>query len=1178
LGIAVVDQSVLERAVTDSTFGPRRWFEGDYGQEQNLDGITQRDLLNLDPAKIDNDLQLVAEVLAGNGVFFNDAGYTADAARQIFAAAGAQSVRPVVEALDQHYLQTHEYPRDDASFQRIVGDSFARILDPWLRPFYTRFSIERENAVLKFISSGPDKKPGTPDDFTVLTVKRKWFVDNESKMRDLLGHSIDYPASPEQFIGLIETAGIHFDELRDPWGSAMRVKVVHLRRSRAISIVSAGPDRTFGTHDDFTVAEFDGSFFSAMEAKIDGILKSAPEIPATAEAFRALLLESGVDLDSLRDPWGHRYYPAVRAEESFTDDLQIYTTRMLEIRSTGADGIKGDYGDFAVATCSRILKTTPIPQVKEGSLARPNGTGIVLGVVSDPVGAAVADARVKLNDLYTNDSYTRQTDQNGKFVFSGLPAGKYWLYCEAQGFRRSEIRDVPVADAQMFRADVMLSVGQTTQTVTVEAAAVPMKTTAAKAIPQVVASTALSTPRVRQYFPETLYWQPELVTDSAGHASVRVKLADSVTTWHVAVIGSTLDGRIAEGSTDIRAFQPFQVDLDVPKVLTAGDEISLPMPVRNYLEKEQKVVVSAKLAPELRMIEPIRQPGVVTPSSSANAVLTLRAEGPVKAAPVRVTAVGGSASDAIEKPVGIHPDGERRATAVNAIVESGRPLSLTVPADAIAGGIQGEVKIYPSLLARILESMEVLLERPWGCGEQTISSTYPNLLLLKALKEAGLTDEPLAARAMKNLQAGYQRLLRYQDSGGGFTYWGRGDADVALTAYALTFLDDASAFIPVDEDRVTQARQWLAKQNAAEVAANALRMHALAHTHLKDSTDLDRQLGELARKAAEFGDPYSMAAYALAAMEANKPELAGPVVEQLGRMAQDERGAAYWALRANTPYHGWGRSGQVETTALVVSALARWRKAGHGDAALNTLIDRGALFLLQNAEAGGAWGTSQATTRALMALLESWTSDNSAKAAQVEIRVNGVSGGMVLLPAGRAARAPLRLDISRLLRPGANEITLTGFESRAQQVQLTAAWYQPWGPKRPAKDLDIQVRYNTLTAAINDPVICDVTISRPSFRGYGMMIAEVGLPPGAEVDRGVLEDLIDDPNNGVDSYEVEPDHVTFYVWPRAADVKFHFMFRPRYSMKALAAQSVLYDYYNPDARVVLPPEHFLVGQ
>ena len=283
----------------------------------------------------------------------------------------------------------------------------------------------------------------------------------------------------------------------------------------------------------------------------------------------------------------------------------------------------------------------------------------------------------------------------------------------------------------------MLQVGTVAASVEVQAQVMALQTESGEVSALVSAAsipnTALSTPRVREYFPETLYWQPELITDPAGRATVRVKLADSVTTWHVAVIGSTLDGRIAEASADIRAFQPFLVDLDVPPVLTVGDELSLPVPVRNYTERAQKVAVAAKLAPELRLLEAVRQPGAVAPSSSANATLTLRAEAAAKSAPVRVTAVGGSASDAIEKTAAIHPDGERRAVAINSVVESGQALTLAVAANAIAGSIRGEVKIYQSLLARILESIEALLQAPHGCAEQVISSSYPNLLLLQAL-------------------------------------------------------------------------------------------------------------------------------------------------------------------------------------------------------------------------------------------------------------------------------------------------------------------------------------------------------------------------------------------------------------------------------------------------------------
>ncbi|HSU57985.1 MAG TPA: hypothetical protein VLI55_01625 [Bryobacteraceae bacterium] len=57
----------------------------------------------------------------------------------------------------------------------------------------------------------------------------------------------------------------------------------------------------------------------------------------------------------------------------------------------------------------------------------------------------------------------------------------------------------------------------------------------------------------------------------------------------------------------------------------------------------------------------------------------------------------------------------------------------------------------------------------------------------------------------------------------------------------------------------------------------------------------------------------------------------------------------------------------------------------------------------------------------------------------------------------------------------------------------------------------------------------------------------------------------------IDSFEIAPDHVVIYVWPQAAGAHFRFGFRPRFAMRAKAAQSMLYDYYNPDERAVIRP-------
>jgi hypothetical protein len=91
-----------------------------------------------------------------------------------------------------------------------------------------------------------------------------------------------------------------------------------------------------------------------------------------------------------------------------------------------------------------------------------------------------------------------------------------------------------------------------------------------------------------------------------------------------------------------------------------------------------------------------------------------------------------------------------------------------------------------------------------------------------------------------------------------------------------------------------------------------------------------------------------------------------------------------------------------------------------------------------------------------------------------------------------------------------------------------------------------------------------------------MLLGEIGLPPGAEVDRASLDRAMESSGWTFERYDVLPDRLLVYLWPTAGGSKFTFSFRPRYGIGAQTTRSVLYDYYNPEARVVLPPTLFTV--
>jgi uncharacterized protein YfaS (alpha-2-macroglobulin family) len=159
---------------------------------------------------------------------------------------------------------------------------------------------------------------------------------------------------------------------------------------------------------------------------------------------------------------------------------------------------------------------------------------------------------------------------------------------------------------------------------------------------------------------------------------------------------------------------------------------------------------------------------------------------------------------------------------------------------------------------------------------------------------------------------------------------------VALTAYAIRFLTDAQSQIIVDKDVIAKAQDWLIKKQRAdgswpsmhrwETAEDTGRTklttsyiaRTLAMSKATDKAALDKALAYLETRNAEIDEPYALALFGLASIDAGNVDRAGKIAKQLETMAFDEDGAAYWKLETNTPFYGWGTPGRIETTALVL--------------------------------------------------------------------------------------------------------------------------------------------------------------------------------------------------------------------------------------------------------------------
>ena len=187
--------------------------------------------------------------------------------------------------------------------------------------------------------------------------------------------------------------------------------------------------------------------------------------------------------------------------------------------------------------------------------------------------------------------------------------------------------------------------------------------------------------------------------------------------------------------------------------------------------------------------------------------------------------------------------------------------------------------------------LEYLLQYPYGCLEQTASSTYPWLLMDEQVVESYqlqthvnrlLEQDMSPALRAEQLQEGLLRLYKKQHSNGSFGYWDRDSQESRWgTVYATELMVDArKSGYPVDDGALSRAlsrlTMYLKQQNAgmgwsdspsyAEFSYRAYAAYVLAKANnvsLADVRRLYTQVDEQALSESGLGWMYLAAAFDL---------------------------------------------------------------------------------------------------------------------------------------------------------------------------------------------------------------------------------------------------------------------------------------------------------------------------
>jgi len=154
-----------------------------------------------------------------------------------------------------------------------------------------------------------------------------------------------FAANNDELASALRKANLDPASIVDPWGNPYHYSFGIDYRNRTLNVVSAGPDKQLGTADDLEVLTISWPYFEPFGKIIDRAVKetyaSSGAYIRDLDALNAAVLSRGLDLKTLRDPWGNPY------QFSFEVSGSIY---QIIVRSTRQNIPQELYGPFAVWT------------------------------------------------------------------------------------------------------------------------------------------------------------------------------------------------------------------------------------------------------------------------------------------------------------------------------------------------------------------------------------------------------------------------------------------------------------------------------------------------------------------------------------------------------------------------------------------------------------------------------------------------------------------------------------------------------------------------------------------------------------------------------------------------------------------------------------------------------------
>lgn len=640
-------------------------------------------------------------------------------------------------------------------------------------------------------------------------------------------------------------------------------------------------------------------------------------------------------------------------------------------------------------------------------------------------------------------------------------------------------------------------------------------------------------PEERTDFRQTIYWNPVIQTDEHGKAEFEFYNSDAITSFKITAEGIGFNGLVGRKEKLYATNKLLNVDFKAPNYMALNDTVVLPISVTN----ETKLPITANLQlllPEhLKLLKPFDSKITLDAQSTSIKNISVIPIKKGEDVTIQVNLESEEGSDTVK----------RNATILSPYfptelsVSGSKSQSFNFDVNHIVNhSLEAEFTIYTDVVGDVMNGIEGLIRQPYGCFEQTSSTTYPNIMVLKYLKEAGKSNLEIEKKAMNFIKKGYKRLISFETKEGGFEWFGSTPPHETLTAYGiLEFTEMKEVYAGVDQNMIYRTVTWLLSRKDGEGGfqkskkgydsfasspidvANAYIVYALSEANI--NADFRLEYNTAYKEALESNDTYKMALLALTSYNLNQTEKAEALIKKIKNNI-DRYGFKDLPV-TNTITRSYGDAKNIETVAFALLALMRENKAN------DSLMAKGIKHIV-NKRKYNRFGSTQSTAMALKVLI-AYTKREKQKIINENDTIELVINGNILREKlSMNADGKITIDnISNYFISGTQRLSVNFNNPKTTfPYALNVKWDSSLPDTSKECHLELETTIDETPYNVGDNVSMTINVSNKKSEQLGMVTAIIGIPSGTTPQPWQLKEILE--QQKVAYYEIFDNYLVFY--------------------------------------------------